>query len=501
MRGRTIGDTAAGGSGVSLHAQVIASALVGGAPRLEPDGSSLDPLLGALAGRAAPQRMLDAIALITGYTDAGMEPLPAIVLPQPCAGDPRPMCGVAASGHCTELLKDRRALLREWLALLNARNLRLPEELLPALLDAATADRSLRASAGMAAGARGVWLAQVRPEWSWTRPAGELAWETGTQAERAAFLERVRGSDPARARDLVLSAWAEESADGRQQFVAALAVGLGPEDEEFLERALDDRSVTVRRASANLLGSLAGSRLSQRMMDRLEGRIRLGKTGLLGRKRTVEVTPFEEADAAMARDGVEKKPPADVTVGERAWWTEQTIACVPPAHWVRLLGATEQQLVEAARNGEWAALLEEGWLRAAIRHGAQEWLVALAADATPGLTATASLFRAMEAGAREATLTPLLVKEPKAWLPHVAVYCDHPWSEVFTRTVLKLAAGSATGGPEEGWSYQLRMLLRASALLASSEVEVLPEDEIFAEFIEVLSFRRRMRQALRNQEN
>lgn len=488
---------------MSLRDQVMISAMVGGAPALEPEGSALDPLLGMLAQRAIPQRTLDAIALVTAYTEAGLSPLPAAQLPVPCADDSRHICGPSSAGHCRELLTDRRGLLREWLALLNATNLRAPEEFLPGLLDAATGDRTLRKDASAAAGPRGPWLAQFRPEWLWTRAgaADESAWETGTQAERAAFLEQLRQSDPARARGLVESTWAEESAEGRRQFVEALTVCLEPEDEAFLEKTLDDRSVAVRRAAAELLGSLPDSQLSQRMAQRLAGRIRLEKTGLLGRKRVIEVVPFEEIDAAMVRDGIEKKPPAGLTVGERAWWTEQAMACIHPSHWVRSLEVTEPQLVEAAKNGEWAALLLEGWRRAAIRHRAQEWFSTLAEQAVPGISATVELFRGMQPEPRETAMASWLDKEPKAWLPQVAICCDHPWSLPFTRTVLKATARNLPAGPTDPFGYQMKPLLRASALLASTDLTASPEGDDFAEFTDILSFRRRMRQALQNQEN
>ena len=75
---------------MSVRDQVMISAMVGGAPALEPEGSALDPLLGMLSQRAIPQRTLDAIALVTAYTEAGFAPMRAAQLPVPCADDSRP---------------------------------------------------------------------------------------------------------------------------------------------------------------------------------------------------------------------------------------------------------------------------------------------------------------------------------------------------------------------------------------------------------------------------
>jgi hypothetical protein len=43
--------------------------------------------------------------------------------------------------------------------------------------------------------------------------------------------------------------------------------------------------------------------------------------------------------------------------------------------------------------------------------------------------------------------------------------------------------------------------LREAALLASSKISALPQEELFAEFTEILNYRRTMREALEQKEN
>src|SRR5439155_733503 len=71
-------------------------------------------------------------------------------------------------------------------------------------------------------------------------------WETGFPAERVAWLRDRRAADPAAGRDVLAGAWTREHGDDRAGLLAALDVGLGSADEEFLEQALDDRRADVR---------------------------------------------------------------------------------------------------------------------------------------------------------------------------------------------------------------------------------------------------------------
>jgi len=490
---------------MSLREQVTTAALLGASRPLEATGSALDSFLDVLAKREPPQRILDTIALVIAYEEAGAMPLAGPKLDPASAVDPRPICGPTASGHLATLLADRKGLLPEWLALLKNANLRLPEEFVPALLDAATADRSIRENVLATAGPLAVWLSRYRSEWSWVHAPvlDDSVWETATLGERLAILQQLRSTDPARARELVEATWQSESADTRRQLLEPFVIGRTLADEDFLESSLEDRSVVVRRAAAEHLSAIADSKLSQRMFARLSGRLQMSKTGFLGRTKVIEVTPFETADADMVRDGIEKKPPTGSTLGERAWWTAQALACVDPAIWTRELNADPAHLLEAARNGQWGDLLMEGWRTAAIRYRAADWLRAFAADAATRTPTTFAVFRAMTDDERESAMIRMLGIEPKTWLPQVQLCCNHAWSAKFTEVFLSTVDRNKPTEPADPLTYHLKPLLRAAASWASPQVESVPADAVFAEFTDILSFRRSIRQALSftNREN
>ncbi|MGK5629693.1 DUF5691 domain-containing protein [Streptomyces sp. URMC 123] len=413
-----------------------------------------------LQGRSAPAALLDAAAVSTVRRRAGLRPAPARPRPRPAPEDARPPLPAAARRRLAALLADRAApgrsggrrgaavdlveLLPQWLAAANDQGFRAPAELLPALLEAARARTDLRPGALTLAGPRGLWLAGLNPEWRFalrstapftvaavlgpappepaastptpgrqppaTSPPTERAedtgndpervrrlWEEGLFAERVALLAALRERNPAAALALLDSTWASERPEDRLMFVDTLRTGLSPTDEPFLDRALADRSRTVRALAAELLSALPGSALAARMARRAASCVSLDRTGLGpggdgagGPGAVVVVEAPHECDAAMRRDGVVPDPPAGC--GERAWWLGQLVEAAPLGIWAsRLGGRSPAEIVALPVADAWGPELHGAWCRAAVRQRDREWARALlgcptgaAPDVSPG---------------------------------------------------------------------------------------------------------------------
>ena len=351
--------------------QVVRSAMLGtDREPLSPDDLP-EPVRARLTDPADPTRLLlDAAALLAGQRRAGIRPVAGIERPSPAAPDPRPIVSPAAARRLARLLDgERAALLPEWLALAAKHGLRVPPEHLPALVTVAAGRTALRPAVAAAAGPRGPWLAGREPDWAFLKDTADTdtedVWRYGRTVARWAWLDRTRHTDPDAARAALAETWASEPADARAMFVEALAVGLGPADEEFLESALDDRAQEVRRIAAALLVRLPGSRLGQRMADRLARLVRRDESAWI-----IELP--DGCDSAMRRDGIALAP--TVGIGPRAWWFRQIVAGTPlswwetePAEVLRLPakgpGGTETlhtALAAAAadqRNPDWATAL------------------------------------------------------------------------------------------------------------------------------------------------
>ena len=154
-----------------------------------------------------------------------------------------------------------------------------PAPLLPGLLDAAVRTTALRPAVAAVLGARGRWLAAYRPDWQRVadealpgrarRPAGiPRSGGRGAGGNGTPTSSRLRDGDPRAARELLAAGWAREIGAERPAMLAVLARGLSPDDEEFLEAALDDRVEAVRATARRLLSRLPGSAFNRRATER-----------------------------------------------------------------------------------------------------------------------------------------------------------------------------------------------------------------------------------------
>lgn len=305
------------------------------------------------------------------------------------AEDPRPLLPGATSARLTALVASRAEILPEYLAAAARTGFRAPAELLPPLFDYARGSISVRASLMTLAGPRGTWLARQNQQWShFTRYAAAPdpeAWESDKPHERIGYITWFRGKDPEAARRLIEEAWEQpgQLAETRAAFVEALHIGLAPDDEPFLEAALDDRSRQVRAEAVRLLSALPESAFAGRMAVRLE--------------RWAEVTVLDGAPQLRLRDEPAMDDPAALRDGlgegwiqtederrlakmQPAYWFEDLIASAPLGWWGRQYAVTPQELLRATSGHRWEAdASHRGWRSATLRQRDPDWAEAFCA--------------------------------------------------------------------------------------------------------------------------
>jgi Family of unknown function (DUF5691) len=350
--------------------------------------------------------LLDRAALATAARRAGRRPDQAEPLAV-CEPDPRPAVSPAAARRLRRLLSgDHPDLLTEWLAAAVARGLRLPPELLAALLDRAR--RALPADPGLprllaeAGGPRARWLAGLNPDWehSVEEPAAdEEAWRLGGVRQRRGYLASLLARDPGAARALVSGHWDAAGGADRVMFLSVLAGALVPADEPLLEAALDDRAEDVRRWAAYLLARLPGSAYGQRMAERALRYVRVEHAAQGPR---LSVGPPRRPDAALRRDGVAGDPePVRAPTESRARILLEVLARTPLSTWADGFGLTPAEIV-ALPAGGWAPVMFAGWSRAAIAQGNPYWMSALLSHALAGRPVTAAEIEALRQLVRRA---------------------------------------------------------------------------------------------------
>jgi hypothetical protein len=422
------------------------------------------------------ERALLSLAVVSGLHERTGS-LPArddVSLPPVCPAEQQQRVSERAGSLLLRMLSGEFAeLLPEWLVLATKGNLVAPPETLPALLGVGAERAELREIILPVLGERGRWLAAQNPEWAWvTGAAGEdeNIWHVGERPARLMFLQRLRRTNAARARELVMQTGKEETPDDRAAFISAFEIGLASADESFLESGLDDKRKEVRRTAAMLLARLPDSALVRRAVDRVKPLLRIipGEAGsVLKLKRakpaTIEVTLPSECNKEMTRDGVESKPPQGI--GEKAWWLIQMLEPVPLDLWTRETSISIEEILAASQAGEWQKELFEAWTRAAVRQQNTAWAEALFEGALEDkrFDKFEGLLGVMPPARREERLAALLSQDdPKIRDLHGTLFsqCRHDWSPAFSRIVLGYLRQETR---RETGDWQLRNQIKALA--------------------------------------
>ncbi|MGM1058163.1 DUF5691 domain-containing protein [Saccharothrix sp. Mg75] len=457
-------------------------------------------LVGAHRAGTTPAALLDRMAAL-GVAAHGAWLPPAVdgplLAPAPASADVR--AGAAARDVLAQVLAlDDHVLLTEWCGLARTSGVTADPRELPALLGLGTVHPGLRAAVTAVLGARGRWLAGLRPAWAWA--TGTVHEDVDLEqaldlpgASRPAALRRARTRDPAGTRAFVAARFdAQRRATDRQVLVSALEAGLGPDDEPLLEHALDDRAIGVHDEALRLLRTLPGSALAGRAAERLHRGLWFTDDGfdVQDDELWTELSPDPEEARDLLKDGSE----TGVTGRVRG-----AAASVPPSHWTSRLDTDDAGAAAELAKGPWASALLRGVaqnLRLAV--DARPWAVA----ATRSLTGMEQL--EMLAGLPADLAARTVVEVSRQWnydlLDHACSQLPAPWGPGATADLLERYAAMR----DPRW----RAGRPPAVLLARGDAEVLgahwdritdrwPEHTVE---LDVLRLRMRLREAFNHQE-
>jgi len=341
--------------------------------------------------------LLTAAGLLAIYEQAGISASRSDTeSPEPCAEETGLVWNTASANLLFQSLLDYdlEILLSECFRLLAARQLIAPLSLLPRLLTVGIEKPNLRSDVRRIMGKRGAWLAQMNPEWSLILTTGQntgiSVWEQGSLAERVRFLEILRQSNPAEARELLIQAFPNEPAQNRSAFLEVLRYGLSGNDESFLSSALKDRSREVIRTAAKLLSLIPDSELARKVKQIMRQSVSTQKK-LFKQKLTVE--PPEQYSDELKQFGIIADMKFGSKIGTRAGLLLQLTALTPLDWWEKEIFPDAAACISSARKSDWKEALMLGWVQAAVNQGNSDWAMALSEtmkEARESLTAVLS---------------------------------------------------------------------------------------------------------------
>lgn len=430
------------------------------------------PLLEQLAGKgldvygAPEEALLSAAALTRLRIKAGMV-FPEWNRPLP---EPAPIqTGVIhsqASRFLSMLLGGRYApAFGEWLQLFTKRNLSLPPESLPGLLNRCVEDESVREALEPYLGERAQWLIAQNPAWAiLTQEVDAEVWHTGSRPQRLAFFRRFRKKEPAAARSLLEETWESESVEDKVAFLDILHSGLSVPDELLLVRGQSDRRQEVRHTAGRLLAQLPGSALNVELL-------RLADRMVQFDGKQVQLLPPAEWPGWVQDNGLVKKD-KDPDPEERL---QAFLEWIPPAYWSEKWGLSGEMILEYVLRRSDLLPVKKALIQAAIRYRDAGWAEAILEYQAMGLedqeiripqyeqlTGLLSIeaFQNLIARAWEEAAEDLSEFGPAEDLLR---YSTHPWEASFARDWLgQFQALLITSGDSwHLWDY--RELLRHAA--------------------------------------
>lgn len=461
--------------------EILATAVVGTEQRkfkLAAGEDELGSLLAQISNTDREGSLLSAASVVALYRSAGVAPpTDTQPLPEACAEDGMSRGNVATGQHLALMLEGEFSeILPEWLAAMQRANKRVPEEHLPALLDFGRTEPSLREMIVAVLGRRGEWLAAQNPDWSYaTRREEKDVWETGSREERLLLLERVRGVEPARARELLATTWSQEPVRDRVGFLEKLATNLSSSDEPFLNELLHERSVEVRRATRLMLAGLPDSQFSRRLKE-LANQVLSFKKPLIGKARIEATLPDDPIAWLKANDIEIDNPPRNAaqSMGAKGWVLKELISLIPITHWSELWKKTPIEIIRAGEESEWQESFAAGFVAAARRDREPEWIEALVSfTASEPKKAPLLELVAYLPATRLEVLSLRALKAVSAGLSdghpafHLLIHHSSLWSDQLSRAVVNSVKKRINQGKDNIVDWQTKTTLKHFALHVS----------------------------------
>jgi hypothetical protein len=257
------------------------------------------------------------------------------------------------------------------------------------------------------------------------------------------LLDHLRTTDPNAARELLATTWSQESAKDRVAFLEKFVISLNASDEPFLNEALHDRSVEVRRVARALLAVLP-SEFSRRLKE-LANQVLNFRKPLIGKARIEVALPEEPIEWLKANDIEIDSPPrtAAQSVGPKGWALKEMISLIPTAHWVELWQKSPIEIIRAGDESEWRESFVEGFVAAAQRNRDPDWIEALIlyTSTDPKHTPLTELAKFLPAARLEALALHALKSEPRGLNgghPAFRLLTIHrsAWSDQLSRAVV-----------------------------------------------------------------
>ncbi len=251
----------------------------------------------------------------------------------------------------------------------NRRNERLPNQIVPLLMNQALKKPAQAASIVQACGESGKWLISLDTQWAPLMDAkiAESNWETGTHNDRMQFLRELRAKDPSAAIPLLTEAFPQENANNRVEFLELLENGLSDADVTFLEMQSTDKSKKVKELALDLLKLIPGSSINRMYEDHISRALSVKeqRVMLFAKKKVLHLDKNVEPSEALFGTGISKVSSIK-GVEDHHHWLHKVLAFVHPDALLRHLQLSLDEFLDIVQKDEVAWAYHNGLHEAAL---------------------------------------------------------------------------------------------------------------------------------------
>ncbi|PIQ23227.1 hypothetical protein COW36_18975 [bacterium (Candidatus Blackallbacteria) CG17_big_fil_post_rev_8_21_14_2_50_48_46] len=246
--------------------------------------------------------------------------------------DPRPLCTKKQIEAFSRIHNDPwlRPLLPLWLKQISVSGLRLPTKTLIEVLNLGMQNPDLRQQIYSVISSKGFWLAAQNPAWKYVWNPALAATEIWPEASSRQRIEVLKFHEAPLCKErfaLLKKSWPTEKSSDRAAQLEALHLFPNQALESWLETALDDRSLEVRRSAQKRLAQCKGSAYRHRMTERAKAFISLKKADEI----SIQLPRAEDLRQDWERDGLIL--PEKVTPHARAQILADLLSVCPPQTW------------------------------------------------------------------------------------------------------------------------------------------------------------------------
>jgi Family of unknown function (DUF5691) len=285
------------------------------------------------------------------------------------------VCDSAWSNALIFILKDHHEeIFNEFFNHFPINIARLPDWIMPDLLNFGLQHQSLQPQIAKLLSKRGIWLSKFKIEWAYINNFfvdinDSQLFDYGEEQNRLGWLRQLRESRPAEAFELLKNQLHQEKIEIKAKFLSILSINLQPEEEYFIFHFISDKRKELREAAFGVLENLPAGKLQKTCLDLAKIWLKYDAENAI-----LKIEISEKHDSSLSQANI-KANLHQIEGGEKASWLFQLVSKLNPDYWAEIVDISVTEWLQLFLKSDWKRCFLSGIWVAAQHFKSQNWLV------------------------------------------------------------------------------------------------------------------------------